>query len=245
MATNSNPLQALAAKSQAAPSPADQPQNSPAPQAQPQQNAPDQPTPDATEDSSSSKDETAGAPVSLHRAYSKLNSCLTALIDGLGVRRSASIPYVHGESTASHIKIVGDALQRVGGITGNLITTSHSAAGRGFGSGDGETAAYPSQKLLETLIPKDCELAIKALSAERNLISKIEGLTGETDSVKVAKAQLALVSKNGGSGMNLSDFASALLAIPGPVIQDIARQHDLTKPDGHHAKLRAAIAAQK
>ena len=160
-------------------------------------------------------------------------------MDGSGVKRSATIPYVHGGSTDSHIEAVGQALQQVGGVTSNVLTSSHHAGGRGFGSGDGETTAHPADKLKETIIPANSPLAKAALSAETNLINKIAGLIGDDKAVTVAKSQIKLVGKSDGAGMTLLDFVTALQGIPGPVIQTIAQRHSVAHPDGPSPRLRA------
>jgi hypothetical protein len=51
------------------------------------------------DDSTLPDDETAvaGEGQNLQRAYSRLHSSITALFDGLGVRRTATIPHVAGE----------------------------------------------------------------------------------------------------------------------------------------------------
>src|SRR6266404_3055082 len=57
------------------------------------------PAPDAQNDSAVS-DEAAvsGESVNLQRAYSKLNSAIAAMLDGLGIRRASTISHVAGES---------------------------------------------------------------------------------------------------------------------------------------------------
>lgn len=237
MATN--PVQsALAQKAEAsnpsAAAPAAQEQ-----QAAPEQNptaAPEQPTPDTDKDSS---DESSAAPVSLHRAFSNLQEKLTALMDVHG-KRSATIPYIHGGSSEDHISAVGQALQSVGGVTRNVLTSAHHANGRGFGSGDGATVAFHADTLRDAVIPANSELAKAALSAESNLINQIAKLIGDKDqSVQVARSQIKLVGKSSGAGMTLLDFVSALQAIPGPAVAAVARAHSGTKEGGHAPHLRA------
>src|SRR5258708_30720777 len=105
--------------------------------------------------SSMSDDNTSEAPVRIQQAFSKLNLALTKLADENGVRRSATIPYVHGAAQHEHIAAVGDALKTAGGLSGNLLTTHHVPEGRGWGSGDGSTQAWPIDKLRTTIIPKN------------------------------------------------------------------------------------------
>lgn len=235
-----NPIQALAAKSQASAAPADQPQDSPAPQ----QAAPDQPTPET--DSDSNLPEESAAPVQLHREFSRLNEALTKLADEAGVKRSATIPYIHGQETHEHIQAVGQALQSVGGLTKNILTTQHHADGRGYGSGDGHTVAFPADKLKETILPKDDENAIAAIRAARILVNKVASLLGNDEpAVKVAKSQIQLVGKNNGSGMTVLDLMVALINIVNPPIAAVARSHSGTKEGGHGPHLRAPGSSKK
>lgn len=231
----SSPLQpiqaALAQKAQSssAPAPAtqDQPQNSPAPQ----QDATDQQTPE-TDDSTLPAEDAGG--VNLHRAFSKLNQALTKLADESGVPRSATIPHTDGQAMHDHIADVGRVLSTVGGLTANMLTAGHSVYGSGV------TVAHPSDKLRETIIPKNDENAKAAISACKSLVKKVESLLGEDDpAVKLATSQIQLVGKNGGAGMSVLDLMAALINIPGPVIQSVARAHSMAHPDGMSPKLRA------
>ena len=209
-----------------------------APAAQPQQDAQTSPEPNAP-DSSMAEDAVAGESINLQRAYSKLNSAITNLFDGLGIRRSATISHVAGESMASHIETVGNALLTVGGVSANILTASHTL----HSPTGGETVAHPSDKLRETQIPKDSELAKAAINACKNFVSKVASLVGEEDpAVKLAKSQLALIGKNDMQGMSAFDAGASLLSVPGPLIQMVARLHSGTKENGHAPHLRAPRA---
>jgi hypothetical protein len=199
---------------------------------------PTQPDTSAPDDSNLSEDGSEGS-VKLHRAFSALNSALTKLADESGVKRSATIPYIHGQDMSDHIAAVGQALSTCGGITANLLTTSHRADGRGFGSGDGESVAHPADALRTTLIPKDSQNAIAAINACKKLISQIASLVGEDDpTVKMAKSQLGLVGRHDAEGMTVLDLLVALQNIPHAPLQAVARAHDRTKEGGMHPKLR-------
>jgi hypothetical protein len=219
MSTNPNPIQ-----TQAAPAPTAEPtqQNSPAP-----------------DDSNLSEDGSEGS-VKLHRAFSALNSALTKLADESGCKRSATIPYIHGQDMSDHIATVGQALSTWGGITANILTTSHRPDGRGFGSGDGESVAHLGEALRSTIIPKNDKNAIAAISACKKLIGQIASLVGDDDpAVKTAKSQLDLVGKHDAEGMTVLDLMIALQNIPHVPLQAVARAHSGIKEGGHSPKLRA------
>jgi hypothetical protein len=188
------------------------------------------------------QDDTAavsGEPIKLQQALSKLQESLTKLADGLGVRRSATVNYIHGESMDSHTAAVGQALDQAGGLAANLLTSHHHAGGRGWGSGDGSTQAYPAQKLQTTIIPNNNEDAKAAISACRSFVNKVESLIGEDQSVTVAKSQIKLIGKHDGSGMTLQDLMMALTHIVGPPIQAVARAYSGVHQDKHAPHLRA------
>jgi hypothetical protein len=178
--------------------------------------------------------------VKLQRAYSRMNEAITKLFDGSGVKRSATIPYIDGQQTHEHITAVGNALQQAGGLTKNLLTSFHHSGGAGWGSGDGSTVAHPADALRSTIIPKGSENAEAAISACRSLLSDIEKLLGANDpTVKVAKAQLGLVSKHDAQGMNCLDFGVSLQQICHLPLQSVARKHNDTKGNGPgHVKLQ-------
>jgi len=184
-------------------------------------------------------DDTSETPVKIQQAFSKLNLALTKLADENGVRRSATIPYVHGAAQHEHLQAVGDALKSAGGLSGNLLTTHHHAEGRGWGSGDGSTQAWPIDKLRQTVITKDDKNAIGALSAARSFISKVESLIGEVPEVLKAKSKLNIVGKHEMAGVTLSDAIIALLQIVHSPYQALARSHSSAHPDGSAPHLRA------
>jgi len=184
-------------------------------------------------------DDTSETPVKIQQAFSKLNLALTKLADENGVRRSATIPYVHGAAQHEHIAAVGDALKTAGGLSGNLLTTHHTPEGRGWGSGDGSTQAWPIDKLRQTVITKDDKNAITAISAARSFISKVESLIGETPEVLKAKSQLKIVGHANLEGVTLSDAIIALLQIVHSPYQALVRQHSRAHPEGMAVHLRA------
>src|ERR1700680_1093034 len=200
---------------------------------QPQQDAQNPPEQDA--DSTNLPDDenaVAGEGVTLQRAYSKLNSAVTALFDGLGVRRSATVAHVAGESMSDHIDAVSKVLPTIGGVTANLSTATHTK----HDPNGGATVLHPADKLRSTIVPKDNDLAKAAINACRSFVNKVESLVDETPEVKMAKSQLALISKQDGAGMSSFDLGAALLSVPGPLIQLVARLHSTRKHGAHHAQ---------
>jgi hypothetical protein len=235
MATQQNPLAALAAKGNPAPqAPA---QDAPSPAAQPDAGSQDNNAPD---NDSSMPDDDAGNTVkgstNLARAFSKLNAALVKLLDEAGVKRSATIPHVESEGPGEHFQNIGQILAQIGGLTANLLVASHSK----HSADGGSTVAYPAQKLRETIIPTGDENAKAAIQSCKTLISKIASLIPDAPEIKKAQSQLALVSKNSGSGMTLENFTVALLQIAAGPIKAVARAHSGTKPGGHSPQLRAA-----
>jgi len=205
---------------------------SPAPQAA--QNPP------AQDDSTLPDNENAvaGESVNLQRAYSKLHTAITALFDGMGIRRSATISHIAGEKMSDHIDAVSKVLPTIGGVTSNLLTashTKHSATG-------GETVAHSADKLRQAIVPKDSAEAKAAIQACRNFVSKCESLIGETPEITVAKSQLSMIGRHEGQGMTAYDLGAALLSVPTPLVQLIARLHSGNKQDGHAPHLRAPKA---
>jgi hypothetical protein len=164
---------------------------------------------------------TAGS-INLQRAYSKLNQAVRAMLDGLGIRRSATIPHQMGQSMSDHLSEIGQVMATKGNISGNILTATHSLhAGDG-----GSTVAHPNEPLQKTIIPKDFEPAKTAINACRTLVNKVASLIGKEDpSVKLADSQLQMISKNQMQGMSAFDAAVALLNIPGPMIKTLARKH--------------------
>jgi hypothetical protein len=182
----------------------------------------------------------ASSGVNLKKSFAKVQESLAALADGLGVKRSFTVPFVDGQPTAEHVASVGQAAQQNGGLTKNLITSGHRSDGRGWGSGDGETAGHPVQKLKETLIPKEWDDATAAISAAQRYISAIGSLLGKTDqSVVTAQSQLNLVKPTNAAGMTLFDFCVLIQQVLFTPTQSVARSHSGTKAGGHAPNLRA------
>jgi hypothetical protein len=180
-----------------------------------------------------------GAGVNLQKSYSHLNSAVANLFDESGIRRNATISHVSGQSMADHIQDVGKILPGLGGITANVLTSTHTK----HDPNGGATISHPAHKLRETLIPKDSEPAKDAVSSAKSFVNQAASLLGEDDpAVKLAKAQLQLVSTRDMAGMSLFDAGAALLGVPGPLIQKIARLHSMTHPDGPSPQLRASQA---
>lgn len=169
-----------------------------------------------------------------------MNEGLIKLFDEAGVRRSFTVPYVEGQMTHDHVSAVGTAAGQVGGLTNNLVMTTHHSDGKGWGTGDGHTVGYVADKLRSTLIPKDDKNAKAALDAAHSHLNGIESLVGEDDpTIQTAKGQLALAQKTDGAGMNLLDFGVLLTQIMYAPHQLLARAHSQTKDGGHAAHLRA------
>jgi hypothetical protein len=228
--------QAIQQKASQSAAPA-QPQQDGAPDQSDQSGAPQQGDSDQDDDSMSDDSSEDGG-VNLQKAYSLLNERLIELFDGSGVRRTFTIPYIEGQATADHMQSVATALPSAGGMTNNLLLTAHHSNGKGWGSGDGHTVAHPTNKLRESVILKDNQLAIAVISAARSFLSKIAGLIGKTKTVVAAKNQLALISKYNGQGMTLMDFGSAMISLVGPPLQEVSRLHHNTKSHGpYHARL--------
>jgi len=182
--------------------------------------------------------------VNLQKSFSSLNEHLAKQFDGAGVHRSFTVPFVEGQPTADHVASVGQAAATAGGITGNLITSAHRAGGKGYGSGDGETAGHPVQKLKETVIPKDDENAKASILATQKHLNNIKSLLGDNDpTVQTAQSQLDLVKKTDGAGMNLFDFGVMLQQLVFAPLQAVARAHNDTKPTGPgYPKLSGPVA---
>ena len=174
--------------------------------------------------------------VNLQKAYSKLNSSIVELFDGLGIHRAATIPHVDGQTMADHIQAIGQVLPTIGGVTANFLTATHTKHDPKGGS----TVAHSADTLRSTIIPKDNEQAHAAVMAAKAFASDAASLLGDDDpTVKVAKGQLDLFGKNDMAGMSAFDAGAALLSVPGPLIQSIARAHSGTKAGGHSPQLRA------
>jgi len=211
------------------------PQTDSTQQAAPQTAQPD----DSTQTDSNLPDDESSSVggVNLQRSYSHLNAAVRDMLDGLGIPRSATIPHQTGQTMDQHLSEIGQVMATKGNITGNIMTATHSL----HADDNGSTVAHPNQKLLETKIPKDSELAKAAIAACRSLISKCEKLIDETPEIQRAKSQLSLVGKSEGAGMSAFDMSVALLGIPGPVIQSLARLHSEHK----HGRIHPALTGPK
>jgi hypothetical protein len=191
--------------------------------------------PPTQDDSDSMSDDTAvsGESINLQRAYSRLNEAVRAMLDGLGIRRSATIPHQKSQSMVDHLNDVGQALSTKGNISGNILTATHTIHDKDGGS----TVAHPNQQLQETIIPKDSVEAKAAINACKSFISKCESLVGETPEIQKAKAQISIIGKSDMAGMSAFDGAAALLNVPGPVIAALARAHNFVKHGEHKIHL--------
>jgi hypothetical protein len=231
-------LAALDAKSQATAAPAQ-----PAPQPATPAAAPAQ---DDSKGPDEAKDEAAAETVNLAKQYSRVNAALIALLDGLAVKRSATLPHIKSQSMSDHTNAIGQILPTIGGGAANLILYTHTVHG---GDG-GKTVLYPTEKLRTTIIPKNSELAKDAIAAERALLNDLDFLIGDhaaagKPQIEQAKSQLKLIGTRDGAGMNLFDFAAALIAIPSKLLQTTARLHSIAKHGGPGHAQRTAPKAQK
>lgn len=185
--------------------------------------------------------QTPAAPsVNLKKSFARVQESLATLADGLGVKRSFTVPFFDGQPTSEHVASVGQAAQQNGGLTKNLLTSGHRSSGRGWGSGDGETAGHPVAKLKETIIPRDWEDAKVAIAAAQHYLNQIESLLGKTDqSVVTAQSQLNLVKPTNAAGMTVFDFIVLVQQVLFTPTQSVARAHSGTKDGGHAPNLRA------
>lgn len=178
--------------------------------------------------------------VNLKKSFAKVQESLAALADGLGVKRSFTVPFIDGQPTADHVDSVGRAAATAGGLTKNLLTSGHHSTGRGWGSGDGQTVGHPVPKLKETTIPKDWEDAKAAIAAAQRYISQVRSLLGEKDqSVTTAQSQLDLVKPTDAAGMSVFDFIVLIQQVLFTLTQNVAKAHSGTKDGGHAPNLRA------
>jgi hypothetical protein len=207
-----------------------------------QQAAPGQPDASTQDDSNLPEDDAAPeGEINLHRSFAKLQEALTTLADASGVKRAVTVPFQHGGETHAHIQEISDALKSHGGMLANVLTSFHKSGGRGFGSGDGSTQAWPAEKLRQTIIVKDDPNAIKAISAARSLVNLVAKLVGSDDkSVQVAKSQLSIIGKMNGSGMHVADLITALNSLVNLPLQTVARSFSTARHGEHHAALRAS-----
>src|ERR1700730_7243847 len=152
-----------------------------------------QDAPDDSDAAMSDENAVAEEPIQLQRAFSRLQEAITKLADESGVRRSATVNYIHGQDMHEHTAAVAQTLTQAGGLAANLMTSHHHTGGRGWGSGDGSTQAWPADKLRTTIIPQDNENAKAAIAACRSFVNKVESLIGEDKSVTIANSQIKLV----------------------------------------------------
>jgi hypothetical protein len=178
--------------------------------------------------------------VNLKKSYSALNEAIAKLYDESGVRRSFTVPYIEGQEMKDHINAVGQAASQNGGLATNFITSSHHSDGKGYHSGDGHTLGHPSEKLRQTVIPKDDARAKEAIDTAQKCISNFKYLLGDDNpDVQTSQGQLDLVKPTSGSGMSLFDFGVLLINIMHKPTQLIAQAHNGTKDGGHQPQLRA------
>lgn len=178
--------------------------------------------------------------VNLQKSYSTMNEKLVNLFDESGVRRTFTVPYLDGQPMDEHIQSVSQAAAQSGGLTSNLLLSAHHSGGKGWGSGEGQTVAHPSEKLRTTnILPKD-ENAKAAVDAAQTHLNGLEKLLGPDDpTLKTAQSQLNLVKRSDGAGMSLLDFGVLLTQIMYQPHQTVARLHSGTKDGGHAPHLRA------
>jgi hypothetical protein len=177
--------------------------------------------------------------VNIKKDYSALNERLAKLFDESGVRRSFTVPYLQGQEAKDHIDAVGVASSQNGGLAGNLLTSHHTAEGKGYGSGDGSTIGHPAEKLRQTMIPKDDKNAQAVIDAAQKCVTDFKFLLGDDDpTVQTAQGHLNLVKKTFGSGMSLQDFGVLMIQMMNKPMQAIAQAHSGTKKGGHAAHLR-------
>lgn len=180
------------------------------------------------------------ATVNLKKSYSALNEHLTKQFDASGVRRSFTVPYIEGQPMADHINAVGQVATQSGGLTANMLTSAHHSEGKGWGSGDGHTVGHPSEKLRQTIIPKNNEAAKATIAAAQKHINNLKFLLGDKDpSIQTAQSQLDLVKRTDGAGMNLFDFGGMMTQMMVKPTQVVARAHSGTKEGGHSPHPRA------
>jgi hemin uptake protein HemP len=177
--------------------------------------------------------------VNLQKSYSAVNASLAKLFDEAGIKRSFSIPYIQGQAMHEHIQSVGQASSQVGGLTKTLVTTFHHPGGKGWGTDEGITIGHPSDKLKETLIPKDDENAKAVIAAAQKHLNGLKTLLGDDNPViQTAQGQLDLVKKTDGAGMDLLDFGVMMTQVMYRPHQAVARGHNDQKKTGpNHPKL--------
>ena len=183
--------------------------------------------------------------VNFTKVYAALNEAIIKLFDESGVRRSLTVPYIEGQEMADHVNAVASTVAQNGGMTNNFITSAHHSSGKGWGTGEGHTVGHPSEKLRQTVIPKDDANAKAAIDVAQKMINGFKTLLGEKDShVQTAQGRLNLVKPTNGAGMSLWDFGMLLINMMQEPIQAIARAHSGTKPGGHAPHPRAPHAGE-
>jgi hypothetical protein len=191
-------------------------------------------------DDSADTDEAVAKSVNLLKLYSNLNSAIGDLFQNLGLKPSLNMPHQDGQSMADHINNFGSELANHGGITANMILATHTRHDPKGGS----TQSFPSEKLRQTIIPKNFEPAIHAAAVCRNLVNKSAAMIPDEPAAQLAKSQIALISHNNLSGMSAFDAGASLIAIVHPLFQALARNHNLYKHGEHVAHLTAPRAPQ-
>jgi hypothetical protein len=174
------------------------------------------------------KDKEMAEKVNIQKSFSNVNEKLTKLFDESGVRRSFTIPYVDGQNMSDHVSAVGQISAQAGGLGNNLLTTSHHSDGKGYGSGDGHTVGHPSEKLRNTVIPKDDKNAKAALDAASQHLKNVGKIVGDDNpDVKTSEQQLALAQKTDAAGMTLLDLGVMIQQLMFKPNQALARAHHL------------------
>jgi hypothetical protein len=135
---------------------------------------------------------------------------------------------------SDHIKAVGKVADEHGGLAGSFVTSAHHAGGRGYGSTDGSTQGHSVDKLRQTHIPKDDEMAIRVIADARTLLNQVSELLGPDEpTVVTARSQLNLAARSNGQNMTLYDFAVLIIQLLHPPVQAVAQKHALVK--AHHS----------
>ena len=178
--------------------------------------------------------------INLHASFSKVQQRLAQAYDGLGVKRSFTVPYVDQQETAEHVKAVGAAAAQSGGLTQNLVTSAHNEGGKGWGHGDGETVGHPTHDLQDTIIPKNNKDVLNVLDAAQTHLNNIKSLLGDDKTVVTAQHQLDLIKERDAAGMTAFDLGVGITALLTPPMQAVARAYNGTKTTGHSPKLTPA-----
>ena len=71
--------------------------------------------------------------------------------------------------------------------------SAHQTTGKGWGSDEGHTVGHPSEKLHQTMIPKNDENAKAAIAAAQSMVNNFKKLLGDDDpTVQTAQGHLNL-----------------------------------------------------